>query len=50
MFCLPTMEMKDKKKCILLINEVYINYTVTCYAGSIFGKADNKPNSLATNI
>ena len=35
---------------VLLIDEVYVKPTLTYHTDSIFGKAVNKPNSLATTI
>nr|XP_047136892.1 uncharacterized protein LOC124813634 [Hydra vulgaris] len=38
------------KKCILLIDEVFVKPSVTYCSGSLLGKAVNKPDSLASTV
>ena len=42
--------MKCKKKSMLLIDKVYVKSSLTYHSGSVFGKAVNKPDSLATTF
>ena len=44
------LENEMQKKCMLLIKEVYVKSSLTYHAGSVFGKAVNKPDSLATTV
>ena len=40
----------DERSCILLLDEVYVKPSLTYQGGYIFGKAVNKPESLATTV
>ena len=41
---------EKQKHCIILIDEVYVKPSLAYHAGSIFGKAVNKPEAVATTI
>ena len=41
---------EKQKHCIILVDEVYVKPSLTYHAGSIFGKAVNKPEAVATTI
>ena len=44
------LENEMQKKSMLLIDEVYVKSSLTYHAASAFGKAVNKPDSLATTV
>ena len=44
------LENEMQKKCMLLINEVYVKSSLTYYVGSVFGKAKTEPASLASTV
>ena len=39
-----------QKNCMLLIDEVYVKKSLSYHGGSLFGKAINCPNSMATTV
>ena len=38
------------RKCILMLDEVYVNAALLLHGGDLFGKAQNDPSKLATTI
>ena len=43
-------ELMRQKYCLLLIDEVYVKPCLTYHGGTIFGKATNNPDKLATTV
>ena len=39
-----------EKKCILLLDEVYVKSTLQYHGGTVFGKTVNKPELLANTV
>ena len=39
-----------QKHCVILVDEVYVKPSLTYHAGSVFGKAVNNPDSVATTV
>ena len=45
-----TMDDERKKRCVLILDEVYVKSTLQYHGGTLFGKAVNKPEKTANTV